>query len=320
VTNTLTATVLPSRQVVLVVPSYTTVGVTHVQVTRIVNGQVDGIVRPHTQGDGGTFQKLSNAQAIMWDTEMPMDVPVSYTCVDEGNLAAAVTSAEVIVGSSGRLHLRNPVRPGLNVAITKVSPQLNSACLPVTGIYFQSMDATENYPSQGAVNPVEGSRYGAVSIKPRGGRTSTLNVVARTFVDRDAILALVDTGEPLQLSAPPEYGIPDTYLHVGDVSANRPLSDHRRQWRTVSLPFTAIGVPAGLTYGYLGSRWMDQCNLTWTAANSASVHGTDVLQGTRGYAGSTGGVRGNVQVLTDLAEQDGLDTTQQVYDPAIVVP
>lgn len=230
---------------------------------------------------------LVGSSMTLYDTEAPLDIPVYYRAEDCVDLAAPVTSNEVVVPSSGRLWLKDPVRPYANVPIRlKGDP---NPCVPVEGVYFQSM-GEETYPAGGILQRPVNRRNGIAVVRVRHGYSSTINLATRTFVDRDAVRDLLATGDVLMLQAPAKYGIDECYVHVvGAPAWQRLSSDHRKQWRVVGIPFDEVGRPAGLGYGVLGTRWMDLCDryATFAAAEAAGISWRDVMAGAAGPSGES---------------------------------
>jgi hypothetical protein len=154
-------------------------------------------------------------------------------------------------------------------------------CVPVTGVYFQSM-GEEVYPAGGVLQRPVNRRNGIAVVRVRHGYSSTLNLATRTFVDRDAVRDLLATGDVLFLQAPAQYGIEEVYVHVpGAPGWQRLSSDHRKQWRTVGIAFDEVDRPAGLSFGVLGVRWMDLCDTygTFASAEAAGTTWRDIMDG-----------------------------------------
>jgi len=114
-------------------------------------------------------------------------------------------------------------------------------------------------------------------VRQRRDRDSTLTVVSRTFDDRDDLIELTRPGSPLQFVFPADYGVPDAYMDVHDVTINRGTPDHRYEPRLHQLPFSAVARPVGPTQGVCGERFMDLCDDDWGTLAAAGTMYDDLL-------------------------------------------
>jgi hypothetical protein len=261
-------------------PSVTSVRIIRVEVAT----GVEANVRIHSwlSDEGLDCITLVGNTASTYDTEAPMDIPVYYRLEDCAGVAASVNSLEVVVPSGGRFWLKDPLRPYLNVPITLRGDE--NPCTPVLGVYFRSM-SEETFPGAGAVQRAVNRRNAVAVVRVRSGYNSTLNLATRTFVDRDAVRDLLSTGDVLFLQSPASYGIPQVYVHVpGSPAWQRLSSDHKKQWRLVSIPFDEVDRPAGLAFGVSGTRWADMCDLfaNFLAFETAGISWRDVMAGLAG--------------------------------------
>lgn len=210
---------------------------------------------------------------FQWDNLFVTDV-----CADLVPVQAC--SQEVVVPSGGCFRLGDPVRP-CNDQVVCLADE--GDCVPNQGIFFGSMD-TEAYDDNSAqLLPVNARRPIVVSRQRRDVR-SLLNLVTATFPDRDAVLALNEPGSPLLWRGPADYGIPDRYMAVLDLTVDRSFSDHRQQPRVVRMPHVAVDAPVGPAQGICGTRVEDLCDrfATWDAMTAAGLTWADLLRGRAG--------------------------------------
>jgi hypothetical protein len=206
----------------------------------------------------------------------------------DGWMAALRPQVSVPAGSANLLYLptdnaywlRDPQNPALDLPFYNTNPTA-SDCLPVNGLYFSSM-GDENYTNLGVLQQIDDSAFSALGVAVRAAKTSTLTVVARTFESRDALLKLLASGNPLMFQAPVQYGIPDMWLAALDVPVQRPLSDHRRQWRLFAISLQQIDRPVGAGGGAAGMLWSDTLNptfpyQTWAQVNAANINTRNLL-------------------------------------------
>lgn len=191
------------------------------------------------------------------------------------------SSTPTTMPSNGAFRLKDPVRPCNDLYVGLCFEQVpEPGCLPGSGVFFATMDI-ENYDSNTLLlNPTNASRPIAVN-RARRDRASTLVLVTRTFADRDNLLRINAPGSPLLFQGPPNYGIPDTYMSVGEISVERGKADHRYPVRINQLPFLTVDRPAGPSQGVCGSRVDDLCDLypTIDALEAAGLSWDDLLRG-----------------------------------------
>lgn len=259
--------------------------VTSARIIRVVTatGEEEN-VRIHSwlSDEGIDCITLVGNSATTYDTEAPLDIPVHYRLEDCAEVAASVDSVEVVVPSSSRFWLKDPLRPYNNVPITQKGD--NNLCVPVSGVYFRSM-SEETFPGAGAIQRAVNRRNAVAVVRVRHGYSSVLNLATRQFVDRDAVREILSTGDVLFLQGPAAYGIPEVYIHVpGSPAWQRLSNDHKKQWRIVSIPFDEVDRPAGLGYGVLGTRWADMCDVYGSFADmeAAGISWRDVMAGLAG--------------------------------------
>lgn len=199
------------------------------------------------------------------------------------------------MASNGVFRLKDPVRPCHDQAVPLCFTQANTAsedgqfCIPGSGIFFASM-SQENYPSNSVLlNPVNAALPISIS-RARRGASSTLQLVTRTFDDRDAILTLNAPGSPLLLQAPPAYGIADRYMAISSVEVDRGLTDHRFQVRIIDLPHIEVARPAGPMQGPCGSQFDNLCDIydTWQELNDSGLTWEDLIRGRASTEGGPG--------------------------------
>lgn len=191
------------------------------------------------------------------------------------------TTATVTIASNGAFRLKDPVRPCHDLYVPLCFDQVpDPSCLPGSGIFFASMDSEAYDTNAILLNPTNAKNPLLVSRRRRSV-TSVLTLVTRTFADRDDLLTLLDPGSPVLLQGPPQYGIPDRYMAVADLTVERGLSDHRFPIRVNTLPHTAVGRPAGPSQGVCGSRVDDLCDIygTWQELTDSGLVWADLIRG-----------------------------------------
>lgn len=217
---------------------------------------------------------------VEWTATPAVTVPMVIQSAYLASQLGTVVSATLVLPNLSTFWLRDPLRPANDVRVDLCFDP-NPACLPAEGIFFGSMD-TEGFAARSGQYDVANQREPVTVGRPRGSRTSSLRLVTRTFADRDRVLRLLEPGTPLLWQSPPAYGIPDAYISVGDVSVDRMVPDHSFQPRVITLPFVVEQAPGGGAQGVYGSRWTDQCAITWAAITAAGYTWQQLTQGVAG--------------------------------------
>lgn len=244
--------------------------VTFVRIVRIDSGTLEEtVVRTHTFSDtSGEYIELSDGAIIVYDTEAPLDRPITYRAEGLGS-ALTATSGEIWLASTGELWLKDPLHPACNMRL-HLKQQANSpSCEPGHAKFFIGLDA-ETHPSRGSLVEINNAKFPVPANRVRGSLTSTLNIVTRTIVDREDVTDILAPGTDLLLQAPEKYDVGNRYMSVAAPTYSRVLPDHRIPWRTISMPHTEVESPPGLNFGVAGTRWLDACStcstfldLTW---------------------------------------------------------
>lgn len=271
----------------------------------------------------GDYLTVSCGHAIFWDTEVPLDRQVYYItegldapCIspDPGDpcvpcVPVTAQTPELTIGSDGKFRLKDPVRPCRDQVVPLCFDQVASVdCLPGSGIFFASMGAESFAANSLTLNPAN-AEFPIAMSRIRRSVASTLTLVTRTFTDRDALKLITKPGSPLLFQGPPQYGIPDVYMNVGEVDYERGLTDHRVQTRVVDMPFVATARPPGPTQGVCGSRVGDLCDTypTWQDMQDAGLTWDDLVRGRAGQPDPTDGFRTWDDVLAEFADWDDVN-------------
>lgn len=277
----------------------------------------------------GDYLELSCGHAVFWDTEVPLDTSVYYItespqapCIPDPDpcVPCVPVTAETppsTMPSNGVFRLKDPVRPCHDQPVPLCFTQANSAdidgtfCVPGSGIFFASMSSEARASNSVLLGPVNAALPISVS-RARRGVSSTLQVVTRTFDDRDAILTLNAPGSPLLLQGPTAYGIPQRYMAVATVDVDRGLSDHRFQVRVIDMPHVEVSRPAGPMQGPCGSQMDNLCDIytTWQELENSGLTWEDLIRGRASTAGGPGttGYRTWDDVNADFVDWDAVNT------------
>lgn len=224
--------------------------------------------------------------------------------------------------SNGAFRLKDPVRPCNDLYVPLCFTSAPPGCLPTSGIFFAQMSDESYEPNSLLLNPTNAALPLAVS-RQRRGKSSSFELVTRTFADRDALLAINAPGSPLLLQGPADYGIPDAYLAIGNLGVIRGLSDHKFPIRINSLPFVTVVRPAGPSQGVCGSQVKDMCDIyeTWDEIATAGLTWEDFLRGLLSHDSGAGPFERRTwdDVEAEFADWDAVEangTWQQLVEGA----
>lgn len=245
---------------------------------------------------------------------------ITSDCSTCTSVTTDTSSTPTTMPSNGAFRLRDPVRPCNDIYMPLCFEQVTLAnqggnyCVPGSGVFFASMD-TETYAANSIlVNPTN-AKYPISVNRTRRATQSTLEVVTRTFDDRDKLLRLNEPGSPLLIQGPPQYGIPDRYMAVSTVAVDRGLTDHKFQTRIINMPFTEVARPSGPTQGVCGSQVASFCDYTWQELVDMGFTWEDLIRGRGGEGGVIGDYRTWDDVLAEFADWDDVNNgTRTWYD------
>jgi hypothetical protein len=315
------ATPVPAAGYVLIIANWSaTPAVTFVRTVRIAADGTETTVRPNTSADAsGDYMELSGGLAILYDTEAPFDASLTYRTEALSGSALTATSSETILTAGGSIWLRDPLYPANDRKITLGTNAPLPECIPGEGIFWRGMD-DESYLSQ-TVNITINDRARPTSlVYVRGPFSSALNLICRTFADRDLMWEILSNGTVLLLDLPAKYGYDRRYISVGDVTSTRASRNYARQWTLMSLPYVVEDAPAGLGFGVLGTRWTDLCvpnggvYSTYADATAAGATWEKLLLGYGSRAGVGPGYRTWAMVLTDFASWTAVNSGGRTWE------
>jgi hypothetical protein len=315
------ATPVPAAGYVLITINWSaTPAVTFARVVRIAADGTETVVRPNTSADSsGDYMELSAGIAVLYDTEAPFDVSLTYRTDALSGSAATATSSETILQAGGTLWLRDPIYPANDRKIVLGFNAPLPECIPGEGIFFRGMD-DEGFASQTVNTTVNDSPFPIPLVYVRGPHTSALNLICRTFGDRDLVLETLSNGTVLLLDSPPKYGYDTRYISVGDVAVVRASRNQARQWTLMALPYVVVERPSGLSFGVLGTRWIDLCvengglYNTYADATAAGVTWQTLLYGGGTNTGFDPGYRTWAMVLTDFASWTAVNSGGRTWE------
>lgn len=185
---------------------------------------------------GGTWAGTADLSASILspvmtisDGECPTDTAVSYLLSYPGITGGRVLSDPATLLSNGITWLTHPLTPASPVAVN------------LTQVPSQKREV-----AQGVFLPIGGSRPVVVSSAQRQASTGTLELVALSFAERDALVTLFATPSPMLLRPPGEFGYTGLWLALGTVTEAR---TDRKAWQDTvffACEFTEVDAPSVL--------------------------------------------------------------------------
>jgi hypothetical protein len=284
----------------IITVNWTDQNVPYAAVTRTLPDGTVSFVRPHTATDpSGNYLLLSGpggdpaagGVGVFYDTEAPFNTVLIYTTIGLEDTGGGVlidspvsATAPSVTLTNAFPWLKSPIHPWANKQLVYVPASYDDlSCLAGDSIVFAQM-ADEVRANRSSTNLPNDAKNPVGVIRTRGGIGSTLRLITRTFVARDAVITLNESGDVLLFQIPDAYGIPDRYMLIGDYGVTRFSADHKKQWRANVLPHIEVDAPPGLADGVLGVRWIDLCDTypTFDDAEAAGLTWTMVLLGQAG--------------------------------------
>ncbi len=225
---------------------------------------------------------------VVYDTEAPADVDISYELEDAGSVVV-LTSGEVAVTASAAGWLRDPLNPDRDIEFNEDCPTLGAVCDPVPGVFFQGFGDVALATASGVFD-LDGGVLPISVAQPRRGEGGVAVFVSRALADITAMRALLADGTDLVLQLPVAvgWGIETSgldYIAVGDVTVSRVSRDMFIPYRIWQLPYRVTAGPVeaplallsvfplgstGLAPG--GATWADEPG-DWASATGSWVDG-----------------------------------------------
>lgn len=180
-------------------------------------------------------------KATYEDHEAPMDTSIIYRATKTAPTTPPeqIISKPITLSSYSKVWLKDPAYGSYDTELEEVTglPELT-------------------FPSRAGVFPIIDREDPIVVAARRQGYSGELHFTTRTNTERTNMEQLLRRGQVLLLSVPPEYGMSNAYVHVGDVVQARVglAMEPTRAW---TLPITKVDRPTSLGYVPLGMHWTD---------------------------------------------------------------
>ena len=201
---------------------------------RVVRNDQDGRAVPVRDAEPLALDGLATVE----DIEVPLDLYVTYTATDITPGGASLTSGPVMISSKGRVWLKHPGKPALNVTLVPAAPPERRRELDVSVI------------------PALGRRY---PVTVSGGRRRaaefSLSLRTATLGEAAALRAILDDGMPLLLQAPDGFDLGSMWIQPMALREQwivRYLPDTKRLWE---LECVTVDRPAGMSMVSIAGSW-----------------------------------------------------------------
>lgn len=232
----------------------------------------------------GPAPGAGNRIGYLYDTEMPLDVPVRYRSTD--NLGTVTTAGPVTVVSSGVSWLKDPARPWANVRIDDCSetvvPTMCSTPLsePAVSLIADGLGA-EEYAGDFTLFPILNGPRPADVYAYRKDATTSWRVLSKTLTSMGTLNTFYAWGGPIFLQLPPIYGWPDRYYQPAEVVVSRVSNVLTVPYRMWDVPLTVVDAPVGAAQGTCENNWciLGTTYATWGALNATGLTWGDVVEG-----------------------------------------
>jgi len=234
----------------------------------------------------GPVPGAGNRIAYLYDTEMPLDVPVRYRATS--NVPVVLTAGPVTVVSSGMGWLKDPARPWANVRIDQCAQTMPALCAsplvePAVSLVAAGL-GEETYAADYALSSILNRRHPADVFGYRKDATTSFTLISKTLTSMDTLNTFWAWGGPIFLQLPPVYGWPDRYYQPDAVKVVRVNPDLRKPQRLWPVDLVVIDAPVGAAQGTAQNNW---CGIDATYPTYADLTATpftwgDVMEGDAG--------------------------------------
>jgi hypothetical protein len=225
-------------------------------------GDLWTIARVYPDGSSSELLGLpvytSGGYAVLWDTVLPLDIPIYYTAGSDVS-SIVLTSNTITVTGTGAGWLKDPAQPINDIPFTTCPT--GTCPLDVdnddTSVSFLRIGQAQFQTASGVFAIIDAARPRTVA-QTRKARESSLAILSHTLAAEGRVEDILASGRNLFLQLAARYGWAwrtwaCDYIAVADVTEERPPSPNmtwpHRAW---GLPFTlarAPFVPTQLTGG-----------------------------------------------------------------------
>lgn len=216
----------------------------------------------------GSPTYTSGGYAVMWDTVLPLDVPIYYRATSDYS-TTILTSNTITVTGSGQGWLKDPAEP-INDLLLGECP--DRVCpLDVdnddTSVSFLRL-AQGTFANASGLFPIIDAPRSRSVAQSRKARESSLGVLSHTLEAGARVEEILATGRNLFLQLASRYGFGYRtwncdYIAVSDATEDRPASaDMRWPHRAWALPF-ALARPPYVRSGRTGGNGIGVSGATY---------------------------------------------------------
>ena len=181
---------------------------------------------------------LAGSTGSVEDIEVPLGVYVTYTATDITPGGASITSSPVMISPMGRIWLKHPGKPSLNLTLVPAAAPERRRELDVS------------------VMPAMGRRYPvAVTAGRRRAAEFSLSLRTATLGEAAGLRAILDDGSPLLLQGPPEFDLGSEWIQPMSLREQwivRYLPNTRRLWE---LECVTVDRPEGMSMISIAGSW-----------------------------------------------------------------
>jgi len=208
-----------------------------------------------------------------WD-----DFSACEACVDPTEVTSASSPSDSIENTD-TIFLKSLMEPCLDIIVDGCEDPVG--CPDPTDAIAYGGTYESSYGANTAVLYPVNRKYPIPINRQRRGASATLILITATCSDRDAVLAINDSGDPLFFQAPERYCIPDRYITVGGVGEDTIGVDQQVQNRVFGLPYVEVERPEGPVKGPCGVQFANQCDTypTWDDMVSGGITYADMITG-----------------------------------------
>lgn len=256
-------------------------------VTAVVERSIDGgatwtAVRGSPVTLVGPNPAAGNRIGYLYDTEMPLDVPVQYRSTN--NLGTVTTAGPVTVVSSGYGWLKDPARPWANIRFDNcIGTSVPAACTPPLDEPAVSLIelGAEEYAGDFTLYPILNRARPADVYALRKDVVTSWRLISKTCESLNTLRDFYAWGGPIFIQLPAVYCWPDRYYQPAEVVVSRLTNDMRVPYRMWDVPLTAVEAPVGAPQGTCENNWciVNDTYATWADLTATGLTWGDVVEG-----------------------------------------
>ncbi len=232
---------------------------------------------------------LSDGQALFWDDEAPLNVPVSYVATNATATVSISSGSVTITGSGGEIGwLKDPVIPANDIKLTIAAKPGTQLCDTTSSVTVSNLGDEVYTNNTGVFDRLSYARPSVVGLI-REDAALPIELTSQQQADIIALRTLFGSGRTLMLQMPTAYGwaidrFGTDYFTADDVTLRRPKLDSlKHNQRMTAFTARLADSPAFVSTNLTGSNGIGVGKATYAQMKASGATYATLKATTRTY-------------------------------------